>query len=307
MLTFTDIHEAVLLCEAVYRPDYEAEADARALGYTEVQHLGNGGPHCMVVSSAQRMVIVFRGTQWADLQDVIADGRILPRRSSFGGLCHRGFMEHIDSLNVELGRAVLRCGSRHLIICGHSLGGAAAIHAAARAGLLRKIHGQSLPHLVTVGSPLVGTRKFRHAVEANTCSIYRITNNRDPITMVPLWPLYGHPVGHRMHIDSNGELHQQPEASELIAARAGALWKFTRRLVSHWSVLRAIISALNHRDHKIANYREAFDHAKITMLELEEYRRGADCEFLDQPSGLLRSRRGWRGIARDEKLRRHGR
>jgi hypothetical protein len=88
------------LCEVVYLPNVAADAEARSLGFHTIRHVGNGGPHAMICEDDHRVVVVVvvRGTECDDIRDLIADGRVLPRRSGFGGWVHRGIEDHASQL-----------------------------------------------------------------------------------------------------------------------------------------------------------------------------------------------------------------
>lgn len=129
--------------------------------------------------------LVFRGTSTP--QDWLTNGQAFLGAWDPGGQVHTGFR---DALLREWPRiaGALRQAPGPLFMTGHSLGGALATLAA------------SLwpPHaLYTFGSPRVGTAAFADSLR---CPTYRVVNNRDAVTEVPL-PLANLGFSHA------GELH----------------------------------------------------------------------------------------------------
>lgn len=146
-------------------------------------------------------VLAFRGT--LDPADVVSDAQFLAtcwRRHDAGrGHVHSGFKAALNRIWTEV-EAVLRAATVPVVFTGHSLGGALAMLAAARAG-----RRDDLPRpaaLYTFGAPRTGDAAF--AAELAGLFHCRVVNERDLVPGVPaafslpLLPVYRH----------NGRLHR---------------------------------------------------------------------------------------------------
>lgn len=197
---FADIQTCLTLSQIVYLSDIHAETETLAEGFSSVTHVGNGGPHAMVCESETDVFVVVRGTERDDWKDLVADGRAWPEPSGVGGRVHKGIYLHALQLTPLL--ELVQTTTKRLTFTGHSLGGAAACHLAFKAGQFRTAHDLALPHLVLIGSPRIGTRKFCHAVSKHSASVTRLINHRD---VVPLCiPGYFHPPGKVLHCNRFG-------------------------------------------------------------------------------------------------------
>ena len=234
------------LCEVVYQPNIAADAEARSLGFHTIRHVGNGGPHAMICEDDHRIVVVVRGTERDDVRDLIADGRVLPRRATAGGWVHRGIEDHASQLWTVL--QYVEGTSKELWFCGHSLGGAAATHLALAAGS-RRIE---LPHLLTVGAPRVGTRGFCRAVVKHSASITRLVNHRDPVPLCV--PGYRHPAAVVFHCDRHSNWIRNPSLRYRFQDRARGWLK---------AIAVGIRAALGHvfplQNHAISTYNKLWN------------------------------------------------
>lgn len=263
-----DIHQAAAMSAAAYTCDRQV---AQELGFEKIAFVGNGGPAATVAVNSSRVVVAIRGTELADLTDAIADLRVAPERSYFGGWYHRGFNDYAEEIWPEIWDLAVNHCDKDLIVTGHSLGGAMASHVALHAGRRRRELGCSLPHLVTFGAPLVGTGKFCEAVAARCSSVHRVTHKRDPVPLVPLMTLYRHVRGRRWHVDLRGRVVTRPRLRDLIGERMwGALRRFVWNSVVELSTVKGLLSALPFDDHAIDSYveelRNAADSKKFSRL-----------------------------------------
>lgn len=209
------------LCEAAYLPDMQAIARAESLGFN-CRMIQARGASAIVCRDDDRFIVAVRGTQISDLRDIISDGRCCPDRYR-GGLVHRGFSDHAGHLWTDLCDAGIITTRKQLIFCGHSLGGAAAIHLATRAGATRRSN-LTRPHLLTIGAPRVGTRGFIQQVHHFTASTTRIVNHRDPIPLM-MWSMYRHPIGRLIHFDGLEQVSINPGLLTRLRDREGAYWR----------------------------------------------------------------------------------
>ncbi len=194
--------------------------------------------HAIVAWSPQRLIVAFRGTaepanMMADMQmcltaspalklggseadaAVSAPGRLFGNRPAV----HRGFMHTwtharinqriVSFLAERVRQATAAAGAPpHVLLCGHSLGGALATLAAMD---LRDACGDALPpsHLtvITFGCPRVGSAALARFYDAAVCpSHWNVVNQHDVITHGGrLFGLYKH-VGKRILINPRGDM-----------------------------------------------------------------------------------------------------
>jgi len=222
--------DLIKLCQLAYSPDQFIADEVRALGLSLTRVIHAGPADAIVVEDEHRFVVAIRGTQPGQLRDVIADGRFCPERSDYGGLVHRGFWNHAQSLWEDLVDVGILETRKPLTICGHSLGGAAATHIALYAGLNRS-SGRSNPHLLTVGAPRIGTSGYHRQVRKHTASITRVVNHRDPVPLFLSW-LYSHPRSRVVYFDHNGLAHLNPSFRKRLRHRGGSYGKVAKTFLS---------------------------------------------------------------------------
>jgi hypothetical protein len=136
--------------------------------------------------------VVFRGTQ--EKYDVLVDLDIL--RSylfpSSNILVHNGFLKQFKSLEANITSDITdnldNIDTIHF--SGHSLGGALATLGAAYYGEMYKKKFTVLCH--TIGSPRVGNKAFTKLFADNVQEEIRITNEKDPVPLIPMSFLYCH-------------------------------------------------------------------------------------------------------------------
>jgi len=93
---------------------------------------------------------------------------------------HAGFLHQYRSLHHRLAELLHSLDAKHLLLCGHSLGGALACVAAAM--LLSSYTGD----LVTFGAPRVGNARFAEVVRSRCVRITRVVHSRDVVPTAPL-------------------------------------------------------------------------------------------------------------------------
>jgi triacylglycerol lipase len=185
-------------------------------GLPEVILFSGNSTQCFVADNEDFLILVFRGTEIRRrpgrtdfrniVPDIMVDVDVLLVDSGYGGKVHRGFKDAVDEVWEEMGLLdYLRSkdnGRRTLWFTGHSLGAPLATLAAQRYG--------NIGGLYTFGSPRVGDIDFKKSFQINN---YRFVNGNDIVTNVPPPPLYQH-IGDMKHIDSNGLIHEVPDAWE---------------------------------------------------------------------------------------------
>ena len=263
-VNLSDCAEMVRLSELAYLPRETAAKSAAAMGFSECHHVGNnGGAHALVVGDASRLIIAVRGTQLSDLYDVFSDSWAWPRRDYQGGFVHRGFYNYCSGIWVDLEPFLFHAQGRDLVFTGHSLGGISALIFAAWSGVLRRVVGAPLAHVVTVGAPMGCSWGFCKAVVAQTNSITRVTNNLDPVPFSAMWPVYRHPRSEHVHITSAGQVVRNPTWQDRLRDFPQSLMKTAWSVMWHsmrrFSILQAVRANFREHDHLILNYRSRFD------------------------------------------------
>ncbi len=181
-----------------YLPDTEAQPVFTAVGFTAVRYIEHDGSQAYELATDDDVVIVCRGTEPNEWNDLKADANALTDLAETVGRVHRGFKREVDDIWPEL-EETLRDETRNVWFCGHSLGGAMAQICAGRCQLSEIA---AVPQeVVTFGSPRVGNGRYiQHAKVRHL----RWVNNNDIVTRVPpRWFRYRH-TGTRMYLDSKG-------------------------------------------------------------------------------------------------------
>jgi pimeloyl-ACP methyl ester carboxylesterase len=141
--------------------------------------LVGGGTSGYLAAGDTFAIVAFRGTQPDDWRDVFGNLRALAVPFDVGHV-HQGFGAAFAAIEAPLDAALARLSADLPVwFTGHSLGGAIATLAAWR-------HRARAGGIVTMGSPLVGTRSFCDAFdEAFGARSLRFVNDRDTVPTVP--------------------------------------------------------------------------------------------------------------------------
>ena len=184
---------------AYYDPKDIADAVA-AFGLQDFHFLEQGNAQAYLFSTMYDCVVVFRGTERDEIDDLKADVDAVMVVADTVGRVHRGFKREVDDLWQPM-ETILRDNQKPLWFTGHSLGGAMATIAAGRC-VLSNI--PSNPEgLFTFGSPRVGSRRYINFVKIDH---YRWVNNNDIVArMPPRWLGYSH-AGRELYLDSYGKV-----------------------------------------------------------------------------------------------------
>lgn len=191
------------LSNLAYQSPKEAQKLFKKAGFTDSMYYGNAGSNAYVLENDTDIVIVCRGTEVKEWNDIKADLSIAltPSRTGIGRV-HRGFRTYTDKIWETIKSHVASIKNKDLWITGHSLGAAMATLMARRCVL--DISLQVPKAIFTYGSPRVGDRDYID--EFNTLIIHhRWVNDGDIVTKVPFAPLYYH-CGTMHHIGSDGKV-----------------------------------------------------------------------------------------------------
>jgi triacylglycerol lipase len=191
------------LSNLAYQNPKEAQKLFKKAGFTDSMYYGNAGSNAYVLENETDIVIVCRGTEVKEWNDIKADLSIalVPSRTGIGRV-HRGFRTYTDKIWEPIKSHVASIKNKDLWITGHSLGAAMATLMARRCVL--DISLQVPKALFTYGSPRVGDRHYID--EFNTLvTHHRWVNDGDIVTKVPFAPIYYH-CGIMHHIGSDGKV-----------------------------------------------------------------------------------------------------
>lgn len=137
------------------------------------------------------ILIAFKGT--STLQDVKAFLNVTPSRFNFRNKMmkvHTGVLEMFhsieDALNEEILKNLTISANKYITFCGHSLGGALALFAAAYYGNLTHDNIQITCH--TFGAPKVGDTEFLQWLEEGTNDIINVVAQGDLVPCLPIVP-----------------------------------------------------------------------------------------------------------------------
>lgn len=197
-MSYTDANLAKL-CEQVYLD----EAEIKKLGCKFID-IKQTGTQALVKETFKQVIVCFRGT--AGVQDAIQDLKFKDRTKR--GI-HKGFAEAFSSAQSEITHQIRDIGTRELIFCGHSLGGALAILAYAH---YAPTHEKC--RCVTFGCPRVfGSEAFSDKESPGyrlaQDEIIRYAHPRDPVTYLPPWMGGYRHVGKRVKVKL---LQKDPES-----------------------------------------------------------------------------------------------
>ena len=170
------------------------------IGFSQGKFFDRSGSQAYWFQSEYDSVVVFRGTEADDWNDIKADANAIAALAETVGKVHSGFKGEVDEI-WPLIEKELEANTKPLWFCGHSLGGALATICGGRCFLsYLKMEPSGV---YTFGSPRVGCRRYVNHVPLPH---YRWVNNNDIVTRVP--PVifgYRH-SGTEQYLDRHGQL-----------------------------------------------------------------------------------------------------
>lgn len=236
------------LSQIAYMPPELAAMCVQRIGFSESLYFDRDGAQAYRFRNEQDCVVVCRGTEPHEWNDVKADANALTVVAETIGRVHRGFKREVDDLWPLLEPALAE-NPWPLWFAGHSLGGAMATICAIRCEVSRITAGPQ--GLFTYGSPRVGNRVY-----VNHCHVahYRWVNNNDIVTRVPpTWWGYCH-GGQEMYIDYQGRVRAVDGWLRVVDRLRGFLRSLRRFRIDHFS------------DHSIEQYIEHI-HAAVCQQQ----------------------------------------
>jgi triacylglycerol lipase len=175
---------------------------AYRIGCPEIRLYDRDGAQAYIFANDEDVVVVCRGTEPHDRNDVRADLALGLVVAETVGRVHRGFKQEVDDLWPRLEQTLVN-NTRTLWFTGHSLGGAMA---AICAGRCRLSYIRSNPRaLYTFGSPRIGNRRYVNYVHLEA---YRWVNNNDVVARLPpAWLGYRH-KGQEVYLNAYGQIRR---------------------------------------------------------------------------------------------------
>tara|TARA_B100000482_G_scaffold191908_1_gene178227 strand:+ start:75 stop:857 length:783 start_codon:yes stop_codon:yes gene_type:complete len=216
-----------------------------------IKYFDFGGTQAYALNGKNNFILVFRGTQPTQWEDIKADLDIKKVYSStidgrVEGKVHRGFKYALNDVWDDIVAHMDECGAeqKQIYITGHSLGAALATLVAGRLN-------NSSVKLYTYGSPRAGSKKWN---SMQKFTHYRFRNNNDLVTRIPpAWMGFQH-NGKFMYFNSNGDYKDQP----------GFFYMLT-----HWfgGIMRGILSLSfdSFSDHNINTYYKLCQHKQMNQ------------------------------------------
>lgn len=206
-----------------YLSPEETNKAAGKLGFIDGKFFNSDGSQAYMFVTKHDTVLVFRGTEPTEWNDIRADANALTALSETVGRVHRGFKTEADDIWPYIEKE-LKSNELPLWFCGHSLGGAMAKICAGRC-LVSAIRSEP-EELYTFGSPRVGNKEYVRSVDLTH---YRWVNNNDIVTRVPPVLLGYRHSGHELYINNVGivqEVSGWRRVKDRLAGFLGGLVRF---------------------------------------------------------------------------------
>ncbi|MEM1135680.1 MAG: lipase family protein [Bacteroidota bacterium] len=189
----------------VYLDWDSADTEIKVAGFKQFKYFDREGTQAFVAANEKHVVVAFRGTEANQLEDIITDLKVHFTPTKYGKL-HSGFYHATKIVIDEICDTVAAFRNQHqsLWITGHSLGAALATIAIA----FLQDAKQYVNGLYTFGQPRVGDEAFAEKFNIRFKNrTFRIVNNSDIVTRVPMRSLgYSH-IGTHIYLDNEEALH----------------------------------------------------------------------------------------------------
>ena len=255
------------LANLSYLSRAEAGRLAFHIGFPEIRFYDRDGAQAYIFANDDDAVVVCRGTEPHDWNDVRADLQLGTVVAESVGRVHRGFKREVDDLWPRLEQALVN-NTRTLWFTGHSLGGAMAAICAGRCVIS---YIRSNPRaLFTFGSPRIGNGRYVNYVQLEA---YRWVNNNDIVCRVPpAWLGFRH-KGKEVYLNAYGEIRELTSWQRVKDRWRGFVRSLRDGRLDHFA------------DHSIGRYVECIQRAVA-----EEERPILRFELLDLPARIVPTR-----------------
>lgn len=170
----------------------DPDTDAQAVVHFDLPRIEGG---------RRTAVVAFRGSSspadWA--HNAMVPLRSLPSPHRATVRAHTGFLRQYASLHARLVRALRDAEVDHVLLCGHSLGGALAVIAAAM------LPEGATCDIVTFGAPRAGNSELCAAAFNRCLECVRVVHDRDVVPTIPLRAMgYSHVRRPWLRLDGQG-------------------------------------------------------------------------------------------------------
>lgn len=170
------------ISEIAYLPPVDAAPAYRRLGFVDITPVVASSMIGYVLSADDVTVIAFRGTDFPEISDWIANLGRTPFETEHGTI-HKGFYKAYQSLQPQIMTVLGTKTQKHLWITGHSLGGALALVCAYD---MIDFQGKQIDGLITFGQPMVVRRNLANHLEKELLGKFaHFVNNSDIVPRVP--------------------------------------------------------------------------------------------------------------------------
>ena len=180
--TYNEVNAAWLADASMlaYCKDAFVKEELRKVGLEAVffKQEGGEGTQGIIASDNEKILVIFRGTEIQELQDLFYDLLFFPW-SEGGGYVHLGFKWGLDAVWDDVSKHLQDLqGSkeRPVWFTGHSLGGALAVIAAGR---WKDDHKNQMVSLYTYGAPGVGNEDYIRNFQR--INVVRVIDNKDQV------------------------------------------------------------------------------------------------------------------------------
>lgn len=189
----------------------------RVIMHTELEYFNVDGAQAYGIKMPDFTVLVFRGTQPNEWNDIIADIKAWPRDSDTVGHVHSGFKQELDKIYPLIMEWLVDVRATPLIVTGHSLGAAMATIFTSR------VHQMGADiQLYNYGSPRVGCRTW--AKQFENIPVFRFQNTNDIVCTIPPFGYYSH-VGDLYYMSYTGKVHLGTNIFERIGDKIRGRWR----------------------------------------------------------------------------------
>lgn len=193
------------ISDLAYLPPVDAIEEFRNQGFSEYMPIVAGSMIGYVVSHDDVTVVVFRGTDFGETSDWLANISTSFERTEHGGI-HSGFYQAYLALQPQIEKLLGQRKSKHLWITGHSLGGALALVCAYD---LTKAGRYNVDGVITFGQPMIARQDLAsHIDQVLIGRLARFVNDEDMVPRVP--PGYA-PCGSLIWFTSTGIRRSKPK------------------------------------------------------------------------------------------------
>ena len=212
-----------------YNDPNEAERAVNLIGFPISIFFDYDGAQGYFFENDHDAVIVCRGTEPHEWNDIHADANVGTVLAETTGRVHRGFKQEADDLWPLIEKHIQEL-DKTLWFTGHSLGAAMATICSYRCH--NSDECANPVELYTYGSPRVGNKSYINYVNLNH---YRWVNNNDIVTRVPpVWMGYRH-TGTEMYLNRNGMLRSLSYGEKRLDRWHGFLRGLRKFRIDHFS------------------------------------------------------------------------